>query len=68
MRRRTGVATKTTITTIEGPNGKAELYELAEEGAAVATEYVVEFKGQTTKYLTMGEAYIEAGEKAGTPT
>ena len=62
------MATKTTITIVEGPNGKAELYELAEDGSAVATEYVVEFKGETTKCLTMGEAYIEAGQKAGTPT
>ena len=63
------MATKTLITEVDGPKGKAGLYELAEDGsAAVAVEYGVEFKGNLTKFLTLGEAYIEAGDLAGTPT
>ena len=62
------MATKTELTTVDGPNGKAELYEVAEDTTHVATEYVVEFKGESYKFATMGEAYIEAGSLAGTPT
>lgn len=62
------MSTKTSITTVEGPNGKAELFEVAEDGSAVATEYAVEFKGETHTFMTMGEAYIEAGVLAGSPT
>ena len=41
----------------------------AEDGsAAVAVEYGVEFKGNMAKFLTLGEAYIEAGELADKPT
>jgi len=63
------MATKSVLTTIEGPNGKADLYEVEGGGGAhVEIEYVVEFKGESHKFLTMGEAYIEAGVLAGTPT
>ncbi len=63
------MATKTLITSIEGPKGKADLFELAEEGSpSIAVEYGVEFKGNLTKFMTLGEAYIEAGQAAGTPT
>jgi hypothetical protein len=31
-------------------------------------QYTVDFDGQSHEYLTMGEAYIEADELAGTPT
>jgi hypothetical protein len=62
------MATKTSLTVIEGPKGKAELFEVADESTTVATEYLVEFNGASQTYQTMGEAYIEAGEMAGTPT
>ncbi len=62
------MANKSSLTVVEGPNGKAELFEVTEEGSTVSTEYMVEFKGKSTTYLTMGEAYIEAGELAGTAT
>ena len=62
------MATKSALTTVEGPNGKAELYEVEEGATTVSTEYVVEFKGKEYKFATMGEAYIEAGNLAGTPT
>ena len=61
------MASKASLTVIDGPNGKAELFEVTDEGTSVATEYVVEFKGDSKKFLTMGEAYIEAGELAGSP-
>ena len=62
------VATKTLITTIEGPKGKAELFEVADDSTSMAVQYAVDFDGQSHEYLTMGEADIEAGELAGTPT
>ena len=62
------MATKESLTTIEGPNGKAELFEVADDGTTVSTEYVVEFNGKNYNFATMGEAYIEAGSLAGTPT
>ena len=62
------MGTRTSITTVEGPNGTAELFEVAEDGSAVATEYAVDFNGKTQTFMTMGEAYIEAGVQAGTPT
>lgn len=62
------MASKTSLTVIEGPKGKAELFEVSDEGATVATEYQVEFNGASQTFQTMGEAYIEAGELAGTPT
>jgi hypothetical protein len=62
------MATKTSLTVVEGPNGNAELFEVADDGSTVATEYQVEFKGQSQTYQTMGEAYIEAGVLAGTQT
>ena len=62
------MATKSVLTTIEGPNGKAELYEVEDGAKHVETEYVVEFNGKEYKFTTMGEAYIEAGTLTGTPT
>ena len=62
------MANKTSLTVVEGPNGKAELFEVADESTTVATEYQVDFKGEVHTYQTMGEAYIEAGALAGSPT
>jgi hypothetical protein len=62
------MANKTSLTVVEGPNGTAELFEVADEGTTVATEYEVEFNGASHTFQTMGEAYIEAGALAGTPT
>jgi hypothetical protein len=65
---------ETVLTTVEGPNGTAEIIEvikpspkeMALEGQLV--EYQVRFKGQTQTFLALGEAYVVAGELAGTPT
>lgn len=62
------MATKSVLTTVEGPNGKADLYEVEEGTSHVETVYVVEFNGETHRFATMGEAYIEAGVLAGSPT
>jgi hypothetical protein len=62
------MATKSVLTTVEGPNGKADLYEVEGGAAHLEIEYVVAFNGKEYKFATMGEAYIEAGALAGTAT
>ena len=54
------------VTVVDGPNGKAEVFEVSISGGN--TEYEVHFKGKTEKYKSLGEAYITAGERAGTKT
>ena len=41
---------------------------MADDATSMAVQYAVDFDGHSHEYLTMGEAYIEAGELAGTPT
>jgi hypothetical protein len=41
------MANKNSLTVVEGPDGKAELFEVTEEEATVLTEYKVEFKGKS---------------------
>jgi len=60
------MASETPVTIVEGPKGKAEIYELWSPGKAM--EYQIRFNGQTETYKSLGEAYIEAGAKAGTKT
>jgi hypothetical protein len=55
-------ATETIIATVEGPNGTAHVVELQEGNV---TKYRTDFKGASQTYASMGEAYIEAKEKAG---
>jgi hypothetical protein len=57
---------QTAVTVVEGPKGKAEIFELWSPGKAM--EYEVHFNGQVQTYKSLGEAYIEAGEKTGTKT
>ncbi|MGE0057327.1 MAG: hypothetical protein AB7T32_05035 [Dehalococcoidia bacterium] len=52
------------IAVIEGPKGKAEIYELV-SAAAQAIEYHVTCNGETQTFNNLGEAYITAGELAG---
>jgi hypothetical protein len=54
------------VAVVEGPNGNAEIIEVWEGGRLI--EYQVRFNGKTEKYSNIGEAYIEAGEKAGAKT
>ena len=60
------MASETPVTVVEGPNGKAEIYELWSPGKAM--EYQVKFGSATETYKSLGEAYIEAGAKTGTKT
>jgi hypothetical protein len=59
-------ATETVIATVEGPEGTAEVIELQRGGK---TEYETRFKGthETLQWVfpSMGEAYIEAKNRAG---
>jgi hypothetical protein len=57
---------RTKVETVVGPNGEAEIYEVFESNQAL--QYSVVFNGQTETYRSLGEAYIEAGVKAGKPT
>ena len=58
---------RTLLHTVEGPKGKAELYEVISSGQS-QPQYEVDFGGSTISFKSMGEAYIEAGSLSGTPT
>lgn len=60
------IATQTSVATVEGPNGTAEIFELWRPGEAMA--YEVRFKSATETYKSLGEAYIEAGDRTGAKT
>jgi hypothetical protein len=60
------MASETPVTVVEGPNGKAEIFELWAPGKAM--EYQVKFGNTSETYKSLGEAYITAGEKTGTKT
>lgn len=53
------------IAVIEGPKGKAEIYEYLTKNII---EYQVKFGEQAKTFNNLGEAYIEAGELTGQPT
>ena len=54
------------VAVVEGPKGKAEIYEVM--GDNKITEYQVKMADKVQSYKSLGEAYIEAGEMAGTKT
>ena len=54
------------VAVVEGPKGKAEIYEVV--GSNKITEYQIKMGNNTASYKSLGEAYIEAGEMAGTKT
>lgn len=54
------------VAVVEGPKGKAEIFEVFGDGRNL--EYQVKFEGKTETYKSLGEAYIEAGEMVGTKT
>jgi hypothetical protein len=54
------------VAVVEGPKGKAEIYEVFGDGRNL--EYKVVHNNETSTYKSLGEAYIEAGEKVGTKT
>ena len=59
------MANEEEVVVIEGPKGKAGIYEIFNQGKL---EYEVRFQGQASKFKNLGEAYVEAGEKTGTKT
>jgi hypothetical protein len=61
------MSNETPIAVIEGPKGKAEIYEYV-SAAAQALEYQVKFNEQTQTFNNLGEAYLTAGELTGTQT
>jgi hypothetical protein len=54
------------VAVIEGPKGKAEIFEVWENGRLL--EHQVHFNGKVESFPNIGEAYIDAGEKTGKPT
>jgi hypothetical protein len=54
------------VAVIEGPKGKAEIFEIWENGRLL--EHQVHFNGQVESFPNIGEAYIDAGQKTGKPT
>lgn len=54
------------IEVVEGPNGSAEIFEDFTSNQAL--QYSVVFRDQTEVFKSLGEAYIEAGLKAGKQT
>jgi hypothetical protein len=52
---------------VEGPKGVAEIVEAPPTaGIGGGPEYEIRFQGKAYRYMTLGEAYIEAGALAGT--
>jgi hypothetical protein len=62
----TSTASEESVARVEGPNGAAEVIEVWADGRLV--EYRVSFNGTVETFANIGEAYIAAGEKTGTPT
>ncbi|MEK9658661.1 MAG: hypothetical protein VW450_01775 [Chloroflexota bacterium] len=66
------MAQRSLIATIEGPKGKAEVYEVAESGAVTtatsgvaSSVYEVVCGSAKETYVTLGEASIAAHELSG---
>ena len=57
---------RTRVEVVEGPNGSAEIFEEFQSNQAM--QYAVVFNGETETFRSLGEAYIEAGLKAGRRT
>ena len=60
----------TLVATVEGPLGKADLYEITRnlESGALQVEYEVRAGDQVQKFPALGAAYIAAGELTGSKT
>ena len=54
------------VAVIEGPKGKAEIFEIWSGGRL--QEYQVKYENQMQTCINIGEAYITAGQKVGTKT
>jgi hypothetical protein len=60
----------TLVATVEGPLGKAEVYEVTNTsaGGALEIEYEVRKGNDVQKFAALGAAYIVAGELSGSKT
>ncbi len=60
----------TLLTAVEGPKGKAEIFEVVQqaESGGQRFEYEVRYNGDTQTCKALGEAYVVAGELAGVHT
>ena len=58
------------VTTVEGPYGKAEVYEVIDQASSGDMRFVyqVRFQGGAETYQSLGEAYASAGERVGART
>jgi len=58
------------VATVEGPLGKAEIYEITRtlESGALEIEYEVRTGNDVQKFPALGAAYIVAGELTGQKT
>ena len=54
------------VTVVEGPNGKAEVFEVKTPDGQMV--YELHFGGKKETFVAMGQAYVMAGEKAGVKT
>jgi hypothetical protein len=63
-------AEDTLVATVEGPLGKAEVYEITRTtaGGALEIEYEVRTGSEVQKFAALGAAYIVAGELTGSKT
>jgi hypothetical protein len=61
---------ETLVATVEGPLGKADLFEVTKNltDGALEIEYEVRLGAEVRKFAALGAAYIEAGEMTGTKT
>jgi hypothetical protein len=60
------MAEEMSLAVVEGPKGKAEIFEVTNPNQSPV--YQVRINGQNFEFKSLGEAYIEAGEKSGTKT
>jgi hypothetical protein len=58
-------ANEVLLTTIEGPKGNADIYEITLPGPTIEVEYAVVFGDQRTGFPSMGEAHIYANQLSG---
>jgi hypothetical protein len=60
----------TLVATIEGPLGRAELYEVERinPNGSIEVEYEVRTEQKVEKFAALGAAYITAGEVTGAKT
>ena len=61
------MAEETKVEVIAGPRGDAEIYEIYEANQPL--QYSIRFNGEQSQvFMPLGEAYLEAGKKAGVKT